>query len=197
MSATRTKQGVTPADIADRYLSTRGFFRREGLCLRRYRGDWFRFDELVFRPLSDEELRCDVMKFLRDTAARAKATSFLLNSILAHIQSICCVPNAVEWPARQSEAGWMTQHNCVVMQNGVLNLAVLQSGNSEPVLSPHTPALLSRIVLPYAYDPTAPCPRWRHFLNEILPDPDSRHLLQEIFGYCLTSGTRLQRFFLL
>jgi len=44
--------------------------------------------------------------------------------------------------------------------------------------------------------PTADCPRWHQFLEEILPDPGSRLLLQQIFGYCLTFDMSQQKFFM-
>ncbi len=189
-------QATNPADLADDFLQERGFATSEGLCLRRYRGDWLQFDGMVFRLLSDEEMKADVMAYLRTTEAREKATSSFLNGVLAHLQSLCLVPNAVEWPARQVGNEWVTQQHCVVMQNGLLNFSALRSDANELVLAPHTPALVSRVSLPYSYDPHAKCPGWMIFLETILPDPESRQLLQELFGYCLTLDVSMQRFFL-
>lgn len=187
---------VNPADLADEFLAKCGFATPEGLRLRRYRGDWLQFDGMVFRPWSDEEMKAAVTTFLRTTEARPAASTHFLNSTIVHLQSLCLVPNAVEWPARLSGEEWVTQQHCVVMQNGILNLSALRQGTSTTVLSPHTPALLCRVSLPYSYDPQATCPRWLTFLETVLPDPESRQLLQEIFGYCLTFDISMQRFFL-
>ena len=41
-----------------------------------------------------------------------------------------------------------------------------------------------------------PAHKWEAFLGQVLPDPESRQLLQEIFGYCLTYDTSQQKFFM-
>lgn len=41
------------------------------------------------------------------------------------------------------------------------------------------------------------CPRWRQFLREIIPDPDTRHWLQMFAGYCLSGRTDEQIFLVL
>ena len=56
------------------------------------------------------------------------------------------------------------------------------------MLTPHSPDYVSDFCLPYDYDPEAQCPLWEEKLLEILEYEDKVDLLQEIFGYCLTSG---------
>jgi putative DNA primase/helicase len=47
------------------------------------------------------------------------------------------------------------------------------------------------------YDPTADCPRWRQFLNEIfIEDTEIISYIQRAVGYCLTGDTREQKLFL-
>ena len=49
--------------------------------------------------------------------------------------------------------------------------------------------------MPYAFDPTATCPRWDQFVREVFPNDDGQaELIQEWFGYCLTHDTSLQKF---
>ena len=53
--------------------------------------------------------------------------------------------------------------------------------------------------LPYDFNPSATCPRWEQFIHEVFPhnaDDGQADLLQEWFGYCLTSDTSLQKFML-
>ena len=59
----------------------------------------------------------------------------------------------------------------------------------------HTARFMSTACLPFAFDPDAQCQRWEGFLDEVLPDPESRQLLQEVFGYSLTHDTSQQKFF--
>lgn len=44
-------------------------------------------------------------------------------------------------------------------------------------------------VLPVAFEPAADCPRWRAFLDMILPDPAVQTFVQRFFGYSLTGRT--------
>src|SRR5262249_3591207 len=43
-----------------------------------------------------------------------------------------------------------------------------------------------------AYYPTATCPRWTAFLEEVLPNPEVRAFMQRSFGYALTGSTNEQ-----
>ena len=65
------------------------------------------------------------------------------------------------------------------LQNGMLNL---KSGE----FLDHTPEFLSTVQAQVRFDPTAEWPRWRKFLDDILPGQDEQFLLSEVFGYCLT-----------
>lgn len=184
----------SPADLADAYIRSRGL-DVNGLRLRVHRGTWLRYGGQAYRPVPKDELTADIMAYLRSTVVRDRATQHTLNSILANLTAPCMVPSSIELPARQEGDSWSTCQNLVIVKNGVLDLAALRNGTDKHVLNPHTPDLVSTVLLPYAFDPTAQCPRWIRFLEEIFPDENSRHLLQQIFGYCLTFDTSLQKFF--
>lgn len=51
--------------------------------------------------------------------------------------------------------------------------------------------LISRIA-PIGYDPEATCPRFRDFLDRIVPDRDIQGFLQRLFGYALSGDGREQ-----
>ncbi|MCA9668097.1 MAG: hypothetical protein KC503_21005 [Myxococcales bacterium] len=52
-------------------------------------------------------------------------------------------------------------------------------------IRPHTPKVLSIIQLPTAWDAQAQHARADRFLDEVLPDAETRELVEEFFGYCL------------
>lgn len=187
---------MSPSDIAEGYLSKRGLKSSEGLCLRRYRQDWLRFDGQVLRKLPDDQLRSDIVAFLCEMKHSSNNPRHVAGNVLAILEAVCMVPADVDWPARHSKQGWATEPHSIIVQNGILNLSAVRDGDNEQVLSPHTPTFLSRVRLPYNYDPHATCPEWFSFLETVLPESDSRQLLQEIFGYCLTYDISLQKFFL-
>lgn len=65
-------------------------------------------------------------------------------------------------------------------------------------LKPHATHFNSRIQLPYSFEATAKCPRWRKFLREIFSDDMKKaRTLKQWFGYCLTTETFIQKFMVL
>jgi len=86
------------------------------------------------------------------------------------------------------ERPFTTTKNVIAFSNGLLDL------ESPASLIPHSPNWCSTVCLPFAYDPSATCPAWEKFLGEVLEgDEDRMTLLQEFFGYCLSSDTSLQK----
>jgi len=78
--------------------------------------------------------------------------------------------------------------NVITFANGLMDL-----GNPSDLI-PHTPNWCSTVCLPFSYDPTAICPAWEKFLVEVFEgDQDRVALVQEFFGYCLSSDTSLQK----
>lgn len=79
----------------------------------------------------------------------------------------------------------LDQVECIALTNGVL----------DPVsraLAPHDPERFNITSLPYAYDPSATCPRWLAFLAEVLP-ADSAQFLQEWMGYLISGRTNMHK----
>ncbi len=62
-------------------------------------------------------------------------------------------------------------------------------------LLPHRMDFNSTVQIPWAFNPEADCPRWKTWLEERLPDPEVRDLIQEIFGYCVTDRINYHKFF--
>lgn len=70
----------------------------------------------------------------------------------------------------------------ILFQNGVLDLAT-------GVLMAHDPKYFTTNVLPYNYNPAATCGHWLTFLDQVFEgDPERVALLQEWFGYMLSSS---------
>lgn len=72
------------------------------------------------------------------------------------------------------------------VQNGTVNL---RTGN----LQAHDPADLLIKLTPVDFEPSATCPTFDKFLNQILPDEEVRKYIQKIVGYSLTGDTREQQ----
>lgn len=68
-------------------------------------------------------------------------------------------------------------------QSGILDLHTGQ-------MKPHSPDALCTMIADVEHDPTAEAPRWFQFLEEVLPDPEVRELIQRWAGSCLTGIAR-------
>ena len=85
----------------------------------------------------------------------------------------------------------LDQGDTLNLLNGTLDLRTLE-------LRAHCPDDLLTYCLPYEYEPDADCPRWRRFVSEVLvepngwQDPELVEVLQELFGYSLTTETSLE-----
>lgn len=77
------------------------------------------------------------------------------------------------------------------LKNGLFDL-------KEYKVTAHTPKFLSTVQLPILYNENAECPNFIKFLHEIFEDDKERiKLIQQLFGYCLTSSTKAQKAFIL
>lgn len=71
----------------------------------------------------------------------------------------------------------------VAFENGVVDFGFKE----EPQLYPHSPEFHVTYYHPYEYNPKARCDRWLSFLHEVLPDKNSRLILQMFLGLGLIS----------
>jgi len=185
-----------PPDVADGFLAARGFQTPDGLRLRWYREEWWKFDGRIFNSIPIHDFRAEVMGFLQQSPARAQATKTFSNNVMANLEALCLMPHDVEWPAQWVEGTWVSRPDLLVFENGILHMGDVLKDNKTPQILPHSPNVVSRVALPFAFDPKAQWPQWGAFLEQVLPDPECRQLIRELFGYCLTSDTSLQKFFL-
>lgn len=71
------------------------------------------------------------------------------------------------------------QFDVVAFKNGVVDFGLAKN---NPVAMPFSPHYHVTYYHPYDFNPKATCPRWRHFLEEVLPDKNSREILQMFLG---------------
>ncbi len=78
--------------------------------------------------------------------------------------------------------------NIITFSNGLMDL------DNPSDLIPHTAKWCSTFCSPFAYEPSKTCPNWEKFLCDVFEgDQDRMALVQEFFGYCLSSDTSLQK----
>lgn len=74
------------------------------------------------------------------------------------------------------------------LSNGTLEISAQRVG-----LRDHRREDFLMYLLPYNYDPISACPIFDRFLYRVLPDNDSRSILQEFMGYVFTSGLKIEK----
>ncbi len=131
----------------------------------------------VYKPLGERLIRSEVEASFQqeyNTAARHRFVDEVVHTI-----------------ERRSftERDKFNPPGLLCFKSGVLALATLG-------MMPHTPNPRFITQLPVAYDPSAPCPLFLKFLEEILPDATSRALIQMLFGYTLEDGYPYQKAFM-
>ena len=83
---------------------------------------------------------------------------------------------------------FVSTRNVITFSNGLMDV------DNPADLIPHSPHWCSTVCLPFAYEPSATCPTWEKFLSEVFEGDQERvALIQEFFGYCLSSDTSLQK----
>ena len=147
------------ADAADQYLRVRRLQQDGTPLLRYYKGEWYRYNGTIYVRRDTDEIKADVMRYIRQVDRRHANTGFQ-TGVLANLQSLCEMPNHIDWPALWTENGWDTRPDLVVVQNGVVDITAAVTGGADTYLMPHTPFFLSMVLLPFAYDLDAVCPRW-------------------------------------
>ena len=185
----KKKGAPSPVKLARRFLSEFAT-HVDGLTLRRWRGDWYRWTSAAgyYVAISDEQLSAELYRALE--LSGPAIVSNVKNSLIA-IEGVL-IDNA--------ELGsWIGEptidadpRDLAVCKNGLLNLDTLE-------LVPSTPRYFVTNALQVNFDVNAPTPiNWVRFLYEIFGnDSETMQALQEWIGYLLTNDTRQQKIMML
>jgi len=107
--------------------------------------------------------------------------SSTVKGTLAVVTSLCRTPDKIGG----------VDPNLIIYANGVLDMRTWQ-------MSPHRKELFTTNILPYDYSPSALCPRWVRFLDEVFDSDIERiALLQEWLGYLLSPSRRHHKMLML
>lgn len=137
-------------------------------------GRFYRYDLGAYRPWYEQEIDQQTIAMFGPEVQPSH-----LNAVRAMLESVCFIR-----PENVNPSGLLN------LKNGVLNLA---SGQ----FLQHSPQILTTVQSEAAFDKDAECPLWVETVAQILPDPEMRHLLAQIFGYCLTPDNSQQKGFIL
>lgn len=162
----------------------------DGVSLRRWRGDWYRWtrERGAYAAISDETLDRDLYRAL-GLGRRSEVSDVRYGLIAVDDVLIEDVELGTWIGTAPTDASSLDVAACT---NGIVDL------RSGALIAP-TPRYFATAALGVAYDPCAPSPtRWLAFLGELWPDDaESIAALQEWLGYLLTADTRQQKMLLL
>lgn len=194
-------KGLDPHLCADALLNTH-FMHDGARTLQFFRANWWEWTGRCYRRVISEEFVARVNRLLRKTLDQYELEDNRLltgtvSNVVQAMSGICFVPDGdlPLWIGPSPKPG---KGDLLAMENGLLDLEAALDGRGKAALLKHTPYHFSLVNWPFPYDPTAKCPRWEKFLNEVLEG--NRALiafLQEYLGYLLTFDTKMQVFLIL
>jgi putative DNA primase/helicase len=155
-----------------------------------WRGEWFAWAETHYDQIAPQGMEQQAMAFLEQKSPNAVTGSMIRRFVdLLRVVRYADHPTAPCWLTTDR---FPAPAELFAVDNGLLHIAAAVAGG--PALLPHDPAFFNLSAVSYNYRPTAGCPRWRQFLNELWGTATAPvQLLQEWFGYCLLPDTAQQK----
>ena len=162
-----------------------------------WRGDFWRWTTKTYAKISEKDFGSILMGAMLQDKRAIDPTQIKRLIEVAKMDNTISIPDHEDMPVLTDATDtdlYRAQPNYFAFSNGILDLGAWNQGVFKIV--PHTPRWFSDQVVDYPFKPKAGCPKWESILAELLPDLETRELLQMWFGYCLTTGTSHQKFLL-
>lgn len=175
------------------------------ILLRFYNKMWYRYSDGRYRPLDlEEDIRGGIYGWAKNkqyifedaqgkvVQRRLVCNISVVNNMLDALMEVCPV-RIEQAPAWVNNAEGPDTKDLILFRNGMLSISKYLNGDDD-YLIPNTPDLFSTFALDSDFDPDAQAPYWMKYLSTTFNDrPAEIALLQEWFGYCLTSDTSLHK----
>jgi len=159
-------------------------------------GGWFTWDGTAWRPSDKNSLIGMAKGFVKCLGVQAEASGDKkLKTHATRSESSHSLSSIIE--LAKSESGVMVElkdfdkdNNLLNCSNGTLNLdtgEIYESKREDMITK----------AIDVAYNPSADCPYWENFLNDIMQgDPGMITYIKRAIGYCLSGYTTEQKFFM-
>ena len=179
--------------------------------LRHVNQEWWAYQSTGWSCLLEEDIKKSMTKFMQDNAAlKDHVTANYMNSFVMNLKSENYCGKSVSlgsWISQDGEVesgkNWMAFADDVVVN--VWNFAEeLGKGNTpdlnnSDIFRKKSAGFFSKSYVGYNFDAGAnkACPLFEEYLETVLPNPDSRKMLQQMAGYLLSDEMRFQKMFFL
>lgn len=181
---------------ADRFAAT----AKGKLMFVQQRGTWFEFDGVIWQEDSKRHVVQQAINLTRDMileaskmmidAAMGNGDVFKATQLAKHAKNSqskksieAMISLAQSYPEMCKNQGELdAQDEVIAVQNGVLDLkaGLFREGTPDDLITRQSKAEY------LGGNEDVLCPLFHQFLNTVQPDPDVRHWLQKLAGYCLT-----------
>jgi putative DNA primase/helicase len=165
-------------------------------------GSFYTWAETHWAEVEDAALRGELYEYFNDAAywkPGTPGTPPTLEPFQPTRNKIADLTQALQASVHLDRAiippGWLDDVGAdgyVSCANGILHVPTRKLHN-------HSPRFYTHHSVPFDFNANAPTPkRWLRFLAEVFnDDPETIRALQQMFGYILAGGTKLQKMFLL
>jgi putative DNA primase/helicase len=195
-----TGQPIEAPDDPDRLA--RLFLDAGGPPLCYHRDTWYVWRRGTYRDEPRHELDARVVPCIKAEFDRVSAetgktalqvTQTLVGNVRLALAGHTIVAGSRDLPCWLGDAAPFPAPEALAARNGIFHLPALAEGRAVRV--PPTPDFFSTVALDYDIEIDPPRPAtWLKFLDQVFPgDPHAVELLQEFFGYVLTSDTSYQK----
>ena len=163
--------------------------------LRHFRGSWYLYDDGKYRITNEEELGKSVTGFLTQVSdLKGAVTTSLVRDVVNIMKSTeYCGLTEGKYHMPCFISSGADASNFLPMKKGILDveatIAAMKAGAPLPPLLPPTPDLFCINGFDYDYNPSATCPRFMQYLEEVQPNEGSRRMLQMMTGLLLLPDT--------
>jgi putative DNA primase/helicase len=186
-----------PMTIARTFVEMR--YTNQGQRILIHHADEWRSWTGSHYPITDEAtIRAQLWTFLEQAKKPAgpgkvedfKPTSARAANALDAMRAVCHLPRSLT-PPTWLRSSKIPALEIIAVANGLLHLPTRR-------LHPHDPAFFCVNAADFDFTPSADCPEWFAFLDDLWPDdPEAADTLQEWFGYSLTTDTRQHKIMML
>lgn len=115
--------------------------------------------------------------------------------LVEHLEIIVAIRNKVFSDAYIKNIRYynpmVQSRNLIAFENGVLDISPILRGNKPIFHEDFSPRFHVTYYHPYRYDEQAKCTKWLNFLHEVLPDKNSRVILQMFLGLGLIDSSEV------
>jgi putative DNA primase/helicase len=175
----------------------------EGLILRQWRGEVWRWETTHWREVADPALRAAAYRYTEHavflkvkndlpTLEPWAPNRYKIADLLDALRAVTHLSEPIEMPAWLDDREHLPAAEFVACANGLLHVP------TRTLLAPDH-AYFNRVAVPFPYLPNPPAPtRWLTFLGELWPDdPDAIAALAEFMGYVISGRRDLHKILLL